>query len=99
MTIADKLLSNEIVKSRQAANATQSYAMLWMQGIDVKSQLKKSQYYEHKARLKAVGIDINVPFDVSRMSPMRIKQTEIELAELMPPTWYRHAKNHTLRIV
>ncbi|TMO84591.1 phage/plasmid replication domain-containing protein [Pseudoalteromonas spongiae] len=98
MTIADKLLQNEIVKSRQAANATQSYAMLWMQGVDIKSQLKRSQYYEHKSRLKAVGIDINVPFDVTRMSPMRIKQTEIEISQLVPPNWYRHAQNHTLRI-
>lgn len=98
MTIADKLLKNEIVRSRQSANATQSYAMLWMQGVDIKSQLKKSQYYEHKSRLKAVGIDINVPFDVTRMSPTLIKRKEIEISELIPPNWYRHAKHNTLRI-
>lgn len=98
MTIADKLLQNEIVKSRQSANATQSYAMLWMQGIDIKTQLSQSNYYVHKSRLKAIGIDINVPFDVTRMSPMRIKQTEIEISQLIPPNWYRHAQNHTLRI-
>lgn len=99
MTIADKLLHNKIVKSRQSANSTQAYAMLWQEGIDIKSQLKQTQWYEHKRRLKSIGIDITIPFDVTRISPTLIKRDPIEISELLPPNWYRHAQAHTLRAV
>ncbi|NMV23504.1 hypothetical protein HKB23_13995, partial [Vibrio parahaemolyticus] len=51
-SIADQLLEMEIVKSRQAANATQSYAIMWQSGTDIRQVLNRSQFYEHKSRLK-----------------------------------------------
>jgi II/X family phage/plasmid replication protein len=98
-SIADQLLDKEIVKSRQAANATQVYATLWMEGVDLKTQLKSSQWYEHKARLKVIGLDITSPFDVTRMAPTVIQRKVIEVSELQIPSWYRHAKISHLRLV
>jgi II/X family phage/plasmid replication protein len=98
-TIADQLLANEIVKSRQAANATQSYAMIWMEGGDIKSQLGKTQFYQHKSRLKKIGLDITSPFDVTRMSPTILKRKVIEMSELTIPTWYKKAEIPYLKLV
>ena len=88
-TIADKLLNLGIVKSRQAANATQSYAMIWQHGEDLKSLLSRSQFYQHKARLKAIGIDIGQQFDVSRMCPTLTRGPEIHVQPLAVPSWYQ----------
>ena len=38
-SIADQLLAKEIVKTRQAANATQCYASMWMDGDDLHGHL------------------------------------------------------------
>lgn len=91
-TIADKLLNLGIVNSRQAANATQSYAMIWQHGEDLKSLLSRSQFYQHKARLKAIGIDIGQQFDVSRMCPTLTRGPEIHVQPLAVPSWYQMPK-------
>ncbi|MEZ8097207.1 phage/plasmid replication protein, II/X family [Photobacterium swingsii] len=88
-TIADQLLSLGAVKSRQAANATQSYAMMWQHGTDLRQILGSSQFYEHKARLKAIGIDIGQQFDVSRMCPTLKRSEVIEVKPLRVPDWYK----------
>lgn len=59
-TIADQLMSLGVVKSRQAANATQCYALMWQHGADLRKSLKSTQFYEHKARLKrSASISVN----------------------------------------
>ncbi|UKA24103.1 phage/plasmid replication protein, II/X family [Photobacterium damselae subsp. damselae] len=88
-TIADQLLNQAIVKSRQAANGTQSYAILWQQGMDLRQILSDSQFYEHKARLKKIGIDIGQKFDVSRLCPTLKRSEVIEVKSLSIPTWYK----------
>ena len=96
-SIADQLLAKEIVKSRQAANATQVYASMWMDGEDLNRHLNRSQYYVHKARLKQIGLDISSPFDVSRMAPLLTQRKVIEVSALTAPSWYRQPQ--TLRLV
>lgn len=98
-SIADQLLAKEIVKSRQAANATQVYATLWMEGVDLRTQLKRRQFYEHKSRLKKIGIDISCPFDVTRMSPTILKRKLIEVSDLQIPSWYRNVETSYFSLV
>ena len=88
-SIADQLLDMEIVKSRQAANATQSYAILWQSGTDIRQVLNRSQFYEHKSRLKQIGLDIGQPFDVTRMCPTLKRSEVIEVQPLSIPDWYQ----------
>jgi len=96
-SIADQLLAKEIVKTRQAANATQSYAIMWMEGYDIKNQISRSNYYVHKARLKVIGLDLTSPFDVTRMAPTILNRKVIEVSVLSAPSWYRQP--HILRLV
>jgi II/X family phage/plasmid replication protein len=96
-SIADQLLAKEIVTSRQAANATQSYATMWMEGYDIRSQISRSNYYVHKARLKVIGLDITSPFDVTRMAPTILSRKVIEVSALSAPSWYRQPQ--VLRLV
>lgn len=96
-SIADQLLAKEIVKTRQAANATQCYASMWMDGDDLHSHLGRSQWFEHKSRLKKIGLDITSPFDVTRMAPVLIQRKTIEVSLLAVPSWYRQPQ--VLRLV
>ncbi|WP_237666778.1 phage/plasmid replication protein, II/X family [Vibrio sp. V29_P1S30P107] len=88
-SIADQLLELGIVRSRQAANATQSYAIMWQSGTDIRQVLNRSQFFEHKARLKQIGLDIGQPFDVSRMCPTLKRSEVIEVKPLPIPSWYQ----------
>ncbi len=87
-TIADQLLNVGAVKSRQAANATQCYALMWQHGSDLRQTLSERQFYEHKGRLKKIGIDIGQQFDVSRMCPTLRRSETIEVKPLQIPNWY-----------
>lgn len=87
-TIADQLLELGIVSSRQAANATQSYAIMWQNGSDIRQVVNRSQYFEHKSRLKQIGLDIGQPFDVTRMCPTLRRSEIIEVNPLPIPNWY-----------
>ncbi len=98
-SIADQLLEKEIVKSRQAANATQVYATMWMEGSDIKTMLSSSNYYVHKARLKQIGIDITTSFDVTRIAPTITRRNVIEVHALKCPIWYRTPDVSHLRLV
>jgi len=92
-SIADQLLAKDIVRSRQAANATQVYASMWMDGEDLHRHLNRSQWYEHKSRLKRIGLDITCPFDVTRMAPTILQRKVIEVSVLIAPSWYRQPQN------
>lgn len=51
--------------------------------------MKQSQFYQHKARLKTIGIDIGQKFDVSRMCPTLKRSDVIEVKPLEVPSWYK----------
>ena len=91
VTIADQLLQKHIVKSRQAANATAHVAYSWMNNPTFCSQPKNSQFYVHKKRLLALGLDISLPFRTDRnVLPMIRNQREITRMDYSSvPTFYR----------
>lgn len=90
-TIADQLLENGVVKSRQAANATQGCALAWLHGQNLAETMGRSQYYEHKARLKVIGLDVSIPHDIARVPQIK-RQREITVSTALPPSWYRMPK-------
>lgn len=93
MSIADKLMEEGICKSRQAANATASQAILWMHGH--KFDTKKSQFMVHAARLNRIGINIRNACDTSRFAPVFVREArEITVAKVLQmPSWYERP-NH-----
>jgi hypothetical protein len=86
-TIAQQLLEAGICKSMQSANSTNMAYLMWLHGEH--SQLSRSQFKVHKARLLQIGIDISQKLDISR-APLRLKSCDIiEVKELQMPDWYR----------
>lgn len=88
-SIAQQLLNAGVVDTQRKANTTMNYFTLWQNGICLKDTLKQSQYYEHKARLKKIGIDISQQFDVTRMCPTLKRSQVIEVRPLEIPSWYQ----------
>lgn len=86
-TIADRLLAEEIVKTRQAANATQNAYLMWMHGMSFNKS--GGQYRLYKSRLLQLGIDISIKLDITR-TPLYLKNHElIEVRDLNVPDWYK----------
>ncbi|OLU30705.1 hypothetical protein BVH03_09450 [Pseudomonas sp. PA15(2017)] len=93
MTIADKLLEKGIVNSRQAANSTASWAILWMHGSPFPGNQRSLG--THAARLNKIGINIRNACDTSRFAPVFVRQCrEITKSNVLAiPSWYQRA-NH-----
>ncbi|WNO11422.1 phage/plasmid replication protein [Teredinibacter sp. KSP-S5-2] len=86
-SVSDQLLSNNVVKSQQAANATQCVYLKWLHGDDL--NLGRSQYYEHRRRLLSLGVDISMPRDITKM-PLSIRSNDlIDIKSVAIPDWYR----------
>jgi II/X family phage/plasmid replication protein len=88
-SIAHQLLAVGAVQTIRQANTTMSYFSLWQHGTDLRSLLSETQFYQHKARLKNIGIDIGQQFDVSRMCPTLKRSEVIEIKPLQIPHWYQ----------
>lgn len=88
-SIAHQLLASGVVDTMRKANTTMSYFAMWQHGTDIRQVLSRANYYVHKARLKAIGIDISQQFDVSRMCPTLKRSEVIEVKPLRVPDWYR----------
>jgi II/X family phage/plasmid replication protein len=88
-SIAHQLLEASAVKTLRQANTTMSYFTMWQHGTDLRNMLSNSQFYEHKARLKLIGIDIGQQFDVSRICPTLKRSEVIEIKPLSVPSWYQ----------
>lgn len=86
-TISEKLISESIVDTTRAANTTALYAYNWFNGQ--KFDFQKNQVRIHRARLRKLGIDIKRPCNVSRFSPVYVKQArEVKTSLCAVPTWY-----------
>lgn len=95
-TISEKLISENIVKNTKAANMTAFYAYNWFNGQ--KFDLSKSQVKIHRSRLRKLGIDIARPCNISRFSPVYVKQAkEVQTFVCTAPTWY--SKPSLLKVV
>ena len=88
-SIADQLLEAGSVKTLRQANTTMSYFEMWRHGTDLRKILKQSQFYEHKARLKQIGIDIGQQSDVQRLCPTLRRSEVINVEPLIIPDWYQ----------
>ncbi|WP_164329130.1 phage/plasmid replication domain-containing protein [Pseudomonas viridiflava] len=60
LDIPEILLSQRIVSTSHAANATFVYVVRWMEGADF--DMAKSAVKVHRARLRKIGLDIAKPF-------------------------------------
>ncbi len=95
-SIADKLIEHGICKGRASANATASYAILWMNGHHHGSSQRA--FETHAARLNKIGINIRNACDTSRFAPMFVRQCrEVTKSTLAIPTWYQRA-NHLQQV-
>jgi len=61
------------------------YAILWRDGIDVRSQVQKSAYYSARKRLLEYGIDIGTPCNVVALS------RQVRVVEVTPVSALRRA--------
>ena len=90
--ISEQFINNEICTTVRAANCTVFYAFQWMHGAAM--DLSKTQVRTHRARLRKIGIDIGIPCDISRFSPVAVKNIrEVKVSNLMVPSWYENPKS------
>lgn len=86
-TISECLINNGVVDSTRKANITAMYAIQWFHGHTFDT--KKKQVQTHRARLRKIGIDIAQKCNISKFSPVVVKQTrEIKVSECIIPQWY-----------
>ena len=86
--ISEQLINEGICKSTLSANCTAGYAYQWMHGS--KMDLSKKQVQTHRARLRKIGIDIGLPCDLTRFSPVVVKDVqELHIKDLAVPHWYK----------
>ncbi|EQB6757132.1 phage/plasmid replication domain-containing protein, partial [Escherichia coli] len=86
-TISEHLISRGVVDTIRAANTTAMYAIQWFHGHSF--DLNKRQVKQHRARLRMIGIDIAQKCNVSKFSPVVVKQTrEIKVTDCVIPSWY-----------
>lgn len=97
ITIAEKLLSEGIVKNMLSANSTAAYVYSWMAGHSF--DFAKSQVKIARARLRKIGIDIANPSDTSRHPAMFVSRSQevVTCDTIAIPNWYRKATH--LRLV
>ena len=87
-TISERLVREKICKSTLSSNTTAMYAIQWMHGSPM--DLNKKQVQTHRARLRKIGIDIGRPCDLSRFSPVFVRESkEIQVTDLPIPDWYK----------
>lgn len=95
-SIADKLIECGICNGRASANATASYAILWMNGQH--HGLRQRAFETHAARLNKIGINIRNACDTSRFAPVFVRQCrEVTKSTLAIPSWYQRA-NHLQQV-
>lgn len=96
--VAEKLISEGVVDNTKAANTTAFYAFQWMHGRTF--DCKKSQEQTHRARLRKIGIDIAHPCDLTKFSPVFIKEIrQVNVCPLQVPSWYQRPERQALRAV
>lgn len=71
------------------ANRLQGLAYQWAAGVDVFSQLGKSQAYAARSDLLLAGIDIRLP--PSNLEQINSRVRVLDLVPAVAPSWYRHA--------
>lgn len=87
-TISEQLLRHCVVDTVRAANTTAMYALQWMHGQTF--DFKKSQIQIHRARLRKIGIDIAQRFNLSKFSPVTVREIrQVKVSDCPIPSWYK----------
>ncbi|MBA0219789.1 Replication-associated protein G2P [Pectobacterium brasiliense] len=87
-TISEHLINRGVVETTKAANTTAMYAIQWFHGRTFDTN--KNQVRVHRARLRKIGIDINQKCNISKFSPVIVKNVrEIVVNECVIPDWYK----------
>lgn len=90
-TISEHLLNEGVVETTRSANTTAMYAIQWMHGHSF--DFNKSQVKTHRARLRKIGIDIAQKCDISKFSPVFIRnKRELVASNCIIPNWYYKPK-------
>jgi len=91
--VNETLLREGICRSTFSANTTASYFYRWMNNENFDTL--KSSFREHASRLNKIGIDIRVPFDSSRHSPVVVRQAKIITPTYLAiPSWYKKPQSN-----
>ncbi|EML0364711.1 Replication-associated protein G2P [Providencia rettgeri] len=86
-TISEHLINEGVVETTRSANTTAMYAIQWMHGHSF--DFNKSQVKTHRARLRKIGIDIAQRCDISKFSPVFVKnRREVLISDCIVPDWY-----------
>lgn len=87
-TISEQLFSSGVVETTRSANTTAMYAIQWMHGQTF--DFRKSQIQIHRARLRKIGIDIAQRCNLSKFSPISVREIrKVEIADCPIPDWYK----------
>lgn len=65
--------------------ATRVHAAAWLKGIDVSKLMSRATFFRHAKALRAYGIDISEPRNISVIRP---KLREVTVSALDAPQWY-----------
>ncbi len=96
-TVSDKLIKTGVCKARQSANATNSVFEMWRQDrLVVGENISRSQFYEHKRRLKAIGYDIAIKHDITTLPLPIVSQNVVKVCDLEVPDWYKKPSHLSL---
>lgn len=101
-TIRDLLIEKGICASKQAANRTADIALQWMHCPGIEFDFKKSQMQQYRARLNRIGLNIAMPYDITRHTAVTVRRCEEVVTSdvLHLPSFYRHpAVPRHLRLV
>lgn len=87
-TISEQLISSGVVDTTRSANTTAMYAIQWMHGQTF--DFRKSQIQIHRARLRKIGIDIAQRCNLSKFSPVVVREIrKVNVADCPIPSWYK----------
>lgn len=86
--IAQQLIVKGACENTRQANTTAMYALQWMHGETFNS--RTSQMRTHRARLRQIGIDINMPCDITKFSCVVASNARVINVQPLPvPIWYQ----------
>lgn len=87
-TISEQLIRHGVVETTRSANTTAMYAIQWMHGHAF--DFNKRQLQQHRARLRKIGIDIAQRCNLSKFSPVVVREIrKVEVTDCPIPSWYK----------
>lgn len=87
-TISEQLLRHGVVETTRSANTTAMYAIQWMHGHSF--DFSKRHLQRHRACLRKIGIDIAQRCNLSKFSPVTVREIrQVQVSDCPVPSWYQ----------